>query len=234
VKADIEAATDLEVSYFTVGDQAVGEGHRLELALPDGQETFSTADLAATILVLDEHRAKNPSMRRSPGWSVVAGEDSMSVGWTADPESSVYDVGRTHSPHDDSYCRLPDLIWLEPAGPRSDLSRIGRCSPALSTLAIEDWGSSTGREGLADLGDLKELLIFGPVDDVSDIPALDSLEYLKLHLAEDTTANRDALQARLPDCTIHYTDANGQIAMYPVDSNPAKELVERSIPRPSG
>jgi hypothetical protein len=52
---------------------------------------------------------------------------------------------------------------------------------------------------------LEWLAIEGSVE-VGDFPRIDGLAYLELHLAEDTDANRAALEARLPGCDVTFRD----------------------------
>jgi hypothetical protein len=68
---------------------------------------------------------------------------------------------------------------------------------------------------LAELVNLKELAIMGPVDDVMEIPALPSLERLTIHLADDTPENRQQLAERLPNCKIIYDDIEAKLAFDP-------------------
>ncbi|MDR0627741.1 MAG: hypothetical protein LBG11_10915, partial [Bifidobacteriaceae bacterium] len=101
------------------------------------------------------------------------------------------------------------------AGRGSDFSQIGSCNPKLERLWINSWPDSTGRQGLAELVNLKELAIMGPVDDVMEIPALPSLERLTIHLADDTPENRQQLAERLPNCKIIYDDIEAKLAFDP-------------------
>jgi hypothetical protein len=52
---------------------------------------------------------------------------------------------------------------------------------------------------------LEWLAIEGSVE-VGDFPRIDGLAYLELHLAEDTDANRAALETRLPGCDVTFRD----------------------------
>ncbi|MDR1189377.1 MAG: hypothetical protein LBK95_18320 [Bifidobacteriaceae bacterium] len=235
VKADIEAVAEVQVSDFTAGNQALGEGTEISLTLPSGQATISTPDLVATILILDEHRAKNRSMRRISGWRIVAGEDSVSVGWTdgrgGSEPTTVSEVSGASGPYDNSYCQLPDLKRMGIEGAGGDFARIGECNPMLEELRIYSWDEATDFERLAELGNLREIFVFGAVQDPGSFPRVDSLEFLQLHLAEDTTTNLEALQSRLPSCSITSIGADGQVSMDAPDVDHTKELFEPSQPR---
>ncbi|MDR0594239.1 MAG: hypothetical protein LBG60_13515 [Bifidobacteriaceae bacterium] len=63
-------------------------------------------------------------------------------------------------------------------------------------------------------------MIFGPVDDINEVPTPESLESLEIHLADDTAANRRALAERLPGCRILFQEEDRPAAFDPTANWP--------------
>ncbi|MDR1189077.1 MAG: hypothetical protein LBK95_16770 [Bifidobacteriaceae bacterium] len=223
LRSDIEDVTEAEVADLTLGNPRLGEGPVLSLTPPNRQVSLSTADLVAAIVVLDRYRSEYPAMRDAGAWVIACGDQEVGVGWSrkTDARPSMVEeiTGGATGPYDDSYCEFPDLKRLGIEGAGGNFTRIGECNPALELLRIYSWDGMTDFGGLADLGHLRKLFILGTVDEPSVFPRIGSLEYLQVRLAEDTTANREALQARLPECEIQFTDEAGSVVQYPPDSD---------------
>ncbi|MDR2565544.1 MAG: hypothetical protein LBC97_05690 [Bifidobacteriaceae bacterium] len=113
----------------------------------------------------------------------------------------------------DAFCEFPNLEALADTGVGSDFSDVGVCNPKLSDLGISAWRESTGHAGLAGLENLVVLIIGGELDFIEQIPVMPHLRELRLSLAEDTPANRQALQDRLPNCSIIFLDPSLQDAL---------------------
>jgi hypothetical protein len=236
VEADVQAASEAQASDFRIGDSSYGEDTSIRLEPPAAGSGISANDLVATLLVVDGYRRDNRALRRSTVLYISNSESDITAMWSGGSflwgaSAKLVRVQGATMAYTDAFCGLPDLEGLESPGAGSDFSRIADCNPKLTSLGILAWEESTGLDGLGGLGRLETLFVRGTVGDIEQVPKLASLKDLTLSLEEDTTANREALQSRLPGCSITYTDAAGQIAMYPSDSNHARELVERSIPR---
>jgi hypothetical protein len=238
ITEEIEAAVEAPVVVFEMPPSTSGRYPALELGAGSGGEPVSAADVWAAVRVVGSHFHDSRLLQKSRSLDVTlaASEMQASISWWDPPDGGTGQVEAvyTNIPYDDAFCELPGLFLLHDTGPGGDFGRIGECNPGLDELFIEDWAGSTGREGLGGLGRLRELRIGGAVDHVSEVPAPDSLESLEVGLAEDTTANREALQARLPGGETAATAGAGAKGAYPIASEHARELVERSIPHGGG
>jgi hypothetical protein len=99
------------------------------------------------------------------------------------------------------------LERLPVMGPGSDFARIGECNPNAKALSVEVWGDSVGHAGIGALEHLTWLGIGGEVADPNELPFLENLEGVRLHLVEDTAENRAIVRAKFPRAEIEFFDS---------------------------
>jgi hypothetical protein len=213
IAGEIRDAIQAEASGFALPDAAAGEGAVVKLKPAPGETRVSAEDVIETVKVVDAHASE---VRIEPGSRLALtirfdGDErpTVDVVWSDTGDGQGREL-RWIRGLDVSYggyfCGLQSLRALGAGGLGSDFSRIGECSPDLEELVIGDWGSATGREGLADLGRLKALGIGGTVGDVTELPRLSGLEAVVLARSADTPQTRAALEERYPKARVAAVD----------------------------
>jgi hypothetical protein len=209
IAADVRAAVDATVADFAFPQRNHEQGAWILL---DSQSTsgVSPADVISAISVVDEYWSKSRRLPEILELSVYTTRPEPVIAeWSKQPDDSGVRLVRIDGlwdRYDESFGRWPALRGLGTLGPGSDFSRIGECNPNLETLVIGSWEESNGYEGLNDVHELRWLEIGGEVRNIGDLPLLANLEYLRLHLSEDTPANREKIQDRFPDCEIEFSE----------------------------
>jgi hypothetical protein len=216
IEAEVHSATGLDV-VFELPD-GHGQGARLYFLNREYQELsgrelwgrmgLSTPQTVAAITAFGSFLGEPGPLRDDYTLSLIFPySGGQEVEWDrlgGASERHVRSVVGTDLPYGESYCAFPELRVLLHAGAGSDFGRVGECNPELEEFGISAWQDSTGRDGLAELGQLKTLSIEGGFDDPAAISSLQSLRTLRVELANDTPETREELRATLPNCDIEF------------------------------
>jgi hypothetical protein len=209
VKDSVQAELDAEVVNFDF--PTPGDGAYLMLEPARGEEIVSPADVVTAIAVVDRLRSKSQRLSGALDLRIdLRPGGQVGVRWWDPGDGSgvrLMVIEDFQGRYGEWFCQLPMLERLPVMGPGSDFTRIGECNPNAQSLPIAAWQDSVGCAGIGALGHLKRLDIGGAVADPRELPFLESLEGVRLHLVDDTVKNRAIAKGRFPRAEVEFFDS---------------------------